>query len=213
MKRIGMLGSGAVAKALTKGFTEYGYDVCMGTRNKAKLKEWCDENAPKVRIGSFEQAAVFGEILVLAIKGKAAVSALDMAGPANLVWKTIIDATNPLSDDQPENGMVQFFTTSDQSLMELLQHIHPKSNFVKAFNSIGSETMVDPHFETKPSMFICGDNEEAKIEATSIIEQFGWEVEDMGSAQSARVIEPLCILWCIPGFLRGEWSHAFKLLK
>jgi predicted dinucleotide-binding enzyme len=62
-------------------------------------------------------------------------------------------------------------------------------------------------------MFICGNNLEAKSAVTGILRQFGWETEDMGKAEAARAIEPLCILWCIPGLLRNQWTHAFKLLK
>jgi predicted dinucleotide-binding enzyme len=65
----------------------------------------------------------------------------------------------------------------------------------------------------KPTMFICGNDADAKALVTSILDSFGWEVEDMGMVQSARPIEALCILWCAPGFLRNQWTHAFKLLK
>ena len=94
-----------------------------------------------------------------------------------------------------------------------LQAIHPEANFVKAYNSVGSAQMVNPSYEVRPTMFICGNNPEAKKEVESINTAFGWETQDMGSAQAARAIEPLCMLWCIPGFLNNEWTHAFKLLK
>ena len=85
---------------------------------------------------------------------------------------------------------------------------------MKAFNSIGNARMVDPDFAAgRPTMFICGNDESAKATATEILDAFGWDVADMGAAEAARAIEPLCILWCIPGFLRQEWSHAFKLLR
>ncbi len=64
-----------------------------------------------------------------------------------------------------------------------------------------------------PTMFICGNDEEAKKTVTKILDAFGWETEDMGMAEAARAIEPLCILWCIPGILNNRWSHAFELLK
>jgi 8-hydroxy-5-deazaflavin:NADPH oxidoreductase len=74
--------------------------------------------------------------------------------------------------------------------------------------------MVDPRFESgPPTMFICGNDEAARKTVTGILQQFGWDVADMGQAEAARAIEPLCVLWCIPGFLRDEWSHAFKLLR
>ncbi|MBK5278144.1 MAG: DNA-binding protein, partial [Bacteroidia bacterium] len=65
----------------------------------------------------------------------------------------------------------------------------------------------------KPTMFICGNDNEAKKAVTTILDQFGWETADFGLVESARAIEPLCMLWCIPGMVRNEWQHAFKLLK
>jgi predicted dinucleotide-binding enzyme len=74
--------------------------------------------------------------------------------------------------------------------------------------------MYKPNFPGgKPSMFICGNDAEAKQAVTKILDAFGWETEDMGAVEAARAIEPLCILWCIPGFIRNQWMHAFKLLK
>jgi predicted dinucleotide-binding enzyme len=98
--------------------------------------------------------------------------------------------------------------------MEQLQREFPDAHFVKAFNSVGSALMVDPQFKDgKPTMFICGNDDKAKEVVAGIVKQFGWESEDMGGAEAARAIEPLCILWCIPGFRNNEWSHAFKLLR
>ena len=97
--------------------------------------------------------------------------------------------------------------------MEELQETVPAANFVKAFNSVGNGFMVNPSFESKPSMFICGNNENAKKEVSEILDQFGWETADFGKMESARAIEPLCMLWCIPGLNNNQWTHAFKLLK
>jgi predicted dinucleotide-binding enzyme len=98
--------------------------------------------------------------------------------------------------------------------MEQLQREFAAAHFVKAFNSVGAAFMVDPKFEGgKPTMFICGNDDAAKKSVVKILDQFGWETEDMGTAEAARAIEPLCMLWCLPGFLRNEWTHAFKLLK
>jgi predicted dinucleotide-binding enzyme len=98
--------------------------------------------------------------------------------------------------------------------MERLQHECPGARIVKAFNSVGHALMVNPQLKGgPPTMFICGNHHTAKQIVKGILDQFGWETADMGSAEAARAIEPLCMLWCIPGFLRNEWSHAFKLLK
>jgi hypothetical protein len=213
MKKIGILGSGNVAKELAKGFLKNGYPVTMGTGHPEKLLDFKNTEAPKVEIGSFAEAAAFGELLVLAVKGTAAEEALKLAGAAHLSGKTILDATNPIADKAPENGVLHFFTDLETSLMEQLQQAFPDARFVKAYNSVGAAFMVDPPFESRPTMFICGDDENAKKEASEIIGLFGWDVADMGSAVAARAIEPLCILWCIPGIKDNSWTHAFKLLK
>ena len=212
-KKIGILGSGVVGQALAKGFITHGYEVMIGTRDENKLSEW-HKNQEKCKIGKFNDSAEFGEIVVLVVKGTAAKETLEAIDEENLEGKTIIDATNPISNSPPENGILHYFTSLENSLMEQLQFSFPKSNFVKAFNSIGNAFMVNPDFNgIKPTMFICGNNHEAKKEVTLILDLFGFEVEDMGKVEAARAIEPLCILWCIPGFLRNDWSHAFKLLK
>jgi predicted dinucleotide-binding enzyme len=125
-----------------------------------------------------------------------------------------LDATNPLADEAPENGVLKLFTASNESLMERLQRTAPQARFVKAFSCIGSGLMVDPDVgESKPSMFICGNDPAARQEVTRIVEQFGFDAEDMGGVEAARAIEPLAMLWCIPGFLRNDWNHAFKMLR
>ncbi|MGB8314772.1 MAG: NAD(P)-binding domain-containing protein [Aestuariivirga sp.] len=211
--KIGIIGSGDVAKTLAAGFLKHGHDVTLGTREVAKLAEFAKVN-PKTKIGSFNDAAKFGELVVLAVKGSVAARALEAAGAANLAGKTIIDATNPLADAAPENGILKYFTTLESSLMEQLQKLFPKAHFVKAFNSVGAAAMVNPQFKGgKPSMFIAGNDPDAKKTVAAILEQFGWDVEDMGGAEAARAIEPLCILWCIPGFARNDWFHAFKMLR
>ena len=167
-----------------------------------------------MKVGSFEDAAKFGEIVVVATKGTAAEAALTMAGIANLNGKTVIDTTNPIADAAPVNGVLRYFTSQNDSLMERLQTLAADAHFVKAFSCIGNAFMVNPDFNgVKPTMFICGNHGGAKSEVKTILDQFGFDVADMGAVEGARAIEPLCILWCIPGFLTNSWTHAFKLLK
>jgi predicted dinucleotide-binding enzyme len=213
MKKIGILGSGTVAKTLASGYIKHGYEVMLGTRDEAKLKDWADKH-PNGKVGSFRDAAAFADVLVLAVKGTVARNALELAGAENLAGKTVIDATNPIADAPPQNGVLKFFTDLNSSLMEELQAAFPSAHFVKAYNSVGSAFMIDPDFGGfRPTMFICGNNEDAKKQVSQLLHYTGWEAEDMGTVEAARAIEPLCILWCIPGFLRNQWSHAFKLLK
>ena len=213
MEKIGILGSGVVAKTLGSGFIKHGYDVMLGTGDAPKLADWQEKSGGKV--GSFAAAAAFGETIVLAVKGVHAESALQRAGLENLAGKTILDATNPIDEKTPpDKGVLHFFTDLNGSLMERLQAFAPAANFVKSFNIVGSAFMVDPQLPGgPPTMFICGNDAGAKQEATDLLLEIGWEVEDMGAAEAARAIEPLCILWCIPGFSKNQWTHAFKLLK
>lgn len=211
--KVGILGSGDVGRTLAAGFLTHGHEVTIGSRSPEKLARWAKENAG-AKVGNFAEAASAGEIVVLAVVGSGALDALKLAGEENLNGKTIIDATNPIGETVPVNGVLPFFTTFDGSLMEALQKEFPAAHFVKAFNSTGANTMVDPHYEEgRPTMFICGNDEDAKRSVKEILDAFGWDAEDLGAAEAARAIEPLCILWCIPGFVRGEWNHAFKLLK
>ena len=211
--KIGIIGSGDVGQTLASGFLKHGYDVVIGTSKPAKLAEWAKQN-PKGRVGSFAEAAKFGDAVVLAVKGAIATDAVRLAGAANLAGKPVLDATNPIADAPPVNGVLKFFTDINDSLMERLQREFTEVHFVKAFNSVGAYCMVNPQFAGgKPTMFIAGNDAAAKKTVTAILDQFGWETADMGPAVAVRAIEPLCMLWCIPGFTQNDWMHAFKLLR
>jgi predicted dinucleotide-binding enzyme len=212
--KVGVLGSGTVGQTLAAGFLKHGHEAMIGTREPAKLADWNKAN-PKGRVGSGSEAAAFGEILVLAVKGGAAAKVLREAGVANLKGKTIVDACNPLTDAPPVHGVLSCTTGPNESLMEQLQKEFSEAHLVKAFNSVGAGQMVNPQYPggVKPTMFICGDNEGAKKTVTGILDQFGWETVDMGAVEAARGIEPLAVLWCTLGFTKNEWTHAFKLLR
>ena len=209
---VGILGSGAVAQTLASGFLAHGHAVMMGTRTSGKLKDWTAAH-PSGKTGSVADAARFGTLLVLAVKGTVAGEVLRTAGEANIAGKCIIDTTNPIADAPPENGVLRFFTTLDDSLMERLQRQFPAARFVKAFSCVGNSLMVDPKVDGgPPTMFICGNDAAAKADVTRILTEFGWETSDLGQATAARAIEPLSILWCIPGFLHNDWRHAYRVL-
>lgn len=210
--KLGIIGSGAVAKSLGTGFLKHGHSVMLGTRDPSKLSEWESKNSGG-SVGSVSEAAKFGDALVLAVKGSVALKALESAGAEALAGKTVIDTTNPIADSPPVNGVLQYFTDINESLMERLQAAYPAAHFVKCFSSVGNTQMVNPEYSGgRPTMFICGNNEGSKTVVKGILDQFGWETLDCGKVEAARAIEPLCMLWCIPGFLQNEWTHAFKVL-
>jgi hypothetical protein len=208
---VGVIGSGIVAQTLGAGFLTHGHAVMLGTREPSKLAAWQAQHR-SAKVGSFADAAKFGEMVVLAVKGEVATGVLRLIGDA-LDGKVVIDTTNPIADAPPVNGVLKFFTSLDDSLMERLQKACPTGRFVKAFSSVGNARMVNPKFGGgPPTMFICGNDAAAKQTVSRVLDQFGWETLDLGGVEAARAIEPLCILWCIPGFLRNEWTHAFKVL-
>jgi predicted dinucleotide-binding enzyme len=214
MKKVGVLGSGSVGDVLADGFLKHGYAVMRGSREPGKLAAWKQRAGAHASVGSFEQAARYGDLVVLAVKGSAAEAAIRLCGVDALAGKTVIDATNPIADVPPTNGVLSFFTTGAESLMERLQRLAPTARFVKAFSCVGAAFMVNPSLAgQKPTMFLCGNDANAKREVEGVLAQFGWEWEDVGGVEAARAIEPLCILWCLPGFLHNRWNHAFKLLK
>lgn len=214
-KKIGIVGSGIVGQVLATSFLAEGYEVMLGSRDASKeeLVKWKEANTNGM-IGTFADTANFAGVIVLATKGSVVLNAIELAGKNNFDHKVVIDATNPIADAPPVNGVLQFFTTPNSSLMEEIQASIPRAYVVKAFNSIGNGVMYKPSYSGgKPTMFICGNSADAKQTVTKILDAFGWETEDMGMVESARAIEPLCQLWCILGFTKNQWSHAFKLLK
>jgi predicted dinucleotide-binding enzyme len=211
--KVGVIGSGGVGEALAAGFLKHGHEVVIGSRTPGKLADWVKDN-PKARAGDFAEAAAFGEVIVLAVKGHVAADALRLAGAEHLRGKPVLDACNPIEETPPVNGVLKLFTGMQDSLMEQLQREFTDARFVKVFSSVGAGLMVNPQLKGgKPTMFICGNDDGAKKTTEKILDQFGWEIADMGKVEAARAIEPLCMLWCLPGFLRNEWTHAFKLLR
>lgn len=214
--KIGIIGSGQVGQVLGTAFLTEGHEVMLGTRNpgKEEVAKWKKAN-PKGLTGTFGVAAQFGELLVLCVAGTVTESAIRQAGTMHFNNKIVIDTTNPINPNQkPVNGVLNYFTHQNESLMQKIQQQIPNARVVKAFNSVGNKVMYKPTFAGgTPTMFICGNDAKAKKTVTDILTSFGWETEDLGGVEAAGCIESLCVLWCIPGFLHNRWTHAFKLLK
>jgi predicted dinucleotide-binding enzyme len=212
MKKVAILGSGKVGEVLAGGFLQHGYAVMRSSREPGKLEAWKASAGANASIGSFAESARWCDLAVLAVKGTAAEAVVREIG-ASLTGKTVLDATNPIADGAPKNGVLAYFTAQNESLMERLQNAVPGACFVKAFNSVGNALMVNPKLPMPPNMFICGNDAAAKRQASEILGQFGWEAIDLGAVEAARPIESLCVLWCIPGFLRNDWMHAIQYVK
>ena len=191
MKKVGIIGSGSVGKALARGFMENGYETTIASRSEEIRNELENLFNGKVKTDTPENTARDSEIIVFAVKGAKAKEALAILNIDNLAGKVVIDTTNPIENAAPVNGVLLYSSSINKSLMEELQAMAPKARFVKAFSSVGSAHMVNPGFESKPTMFICGEDQAAKDEVKHILEQFGWDYADMGNIEAARAIEPL----------------------
>ena len=211
---VGVLGSGAVATTLAAAFATLGHGVTVGSRDASKLAAFAKDH-PKVKLASIADTAKASDVIVLAVKGTAAVEVLTGVRD-HVKGKLVIDTTNPVADDRPpRDGVLEFFTR-DKGLLELLQEAVPEAKLVKAFNSVGNKFMFNPapaFGGVRPTMFICGDDADAKAQTAAILDEFGWDAEDMGKAHLSVPIEALCQLWCARGFNGIGWAHAFKLLK
>lgn len=214
MKKIAVLGSGQVGETLADGFLKHGFAVMRASREPGKLDAWKQKAKGEATTGTFADAAKWGELVVVSVKGSAAEAAIEQAGVANLAGKIVIDTCNPIGDAPPQNGVIQYFTSQNDSLMERLQKKAPQARFVKAFNSMGAAMMVNPKVPGgTPTHFICGNDASAKQQVSEVLTKFGWAAMDMGGVEAARPIESLCVLWCIPGFLRNDWMHVINYVK
>ena len=208
--RVGILGSGDVGRALAAGFAGLGHDVKVGSRNPQKLEAWKETADPHVSIGTFAEAARFGDILVLATLGVATEDAIRLAGIDAFEGKVVIDTTNPLDFSR---GVPPALTIGHtDSLGEVIQRLLPRARVVKAFNTVGNALMVNPRLPARPDMFLCGNDDDAKKIVTQICEHFGWGVIDVGGIESSRYLEPMCLVWVLHGFRSGTWMHAFKVV-
>ena len=210
--KIGILGSGDVAKALARGFLGRGDTVKLGTRSPAKLADFVTQAGKNASVGSFADAAAFGELLVLATKWDGTENAIKLAGAQNAAGKVVIDATNALdfSDGAPPKLAVGY----NDSAGERVQRWLPQAKVVKAFNIVGHAAMVNPTFPGgPPDMFIAGNDDGAKRTVTDVCKSFGWPAIDLGGIAAARYLEPLAMVWIVYGFRTNTWNHAFKLLR
>lgn len=212
-QRVGILGSGDVAKALGRGFVARNWAVTLGTRHPADLRSWADAVGEAASVGSFADAASFGDVAVLAVRGDAVDAVLESAGPGNVAGKLVLDATNPL-DFSGEDPPALLFGGTD-SLGERVQAALPNARVVKCFNTVSHAQMVDPEFEAEtPPMFVCGDDEAAKARTEELLVSFGWPgAFDVGPIESARYLEALVPLWVRVGATLDTYDHALAVVR
>jgi predicted dinucleotide-binding enzyme len=213
--KVGVLGSGDVGQVIATGFADLGHEVKIGAREagNAKAAAWLEKTkGKKTSAGTFEEAARFGDVIVVAVLGEAAEQALKLAGTSNFDSKTVIDVTNPLdfSAGMPPKHLYGFSTSSGEKVQAAI----PKANVVKTLNIIGNAGMINPRFKQgDPDMLLCGDSEAAKRQVEQILRDFGWKnITDLGGIGQSRVMEAVCLLWVTYAIKNNTWTHALKIL-
>lgn len=210
---IGILGTGDVGRALGTGFVKHGHAVKLGAREAGneKAEAWRQATGSNASSGTFAEAAAFGEVIVVSTAWSGAENALRLAGHENFAGKTVIDTTNPLDFS---TGGPRLAVSGSTSAGEEIQKWLPGARVVKAFNTVGNAHMVDPQFPGgPPDMFIAGNDAGAKQAVTGILEDFGWNVIDLGGIESARYLESLAMIWILHYLQTKNGNHAFKLLR
>lgn len=217
MKKIAVLGTGMVGSTIGTKLNELGYSVMMGSRsaNNEKAVAWVAASGEKASAGTFEDAAKFGEIIFNCTKGEVSLEVIKMAGIGNFSGKTVIDIANPLdfSKGMPPSLIPELSNTN--SLGEELQKLIPEANVVKTLNIVNCEVMVDAKRSGgDPTMFVSGNNAEAKEEVKGFLNQFNWsDIIDLGDITTARGTEMMLPIWLRTWFATQNGHFAFKIVR
>lgn len=225
--KIGVFGTGMVGRAISGRLAELGHDVMVGTRDTAALMArttpdamgnppfpvWHQQN-PKVKVGTFAEAAAHGEILFNATNGGGSLDALRRAGEANLNGKTLIDISNPL--DFSKGMPPSLFVSNTDSLGEQIQRAFPRVNVVKALNTMTASLMVDPKQLAggDHTVFLSGNDAGAKAQVSELLKNFGWrDIIDLGDITTARGTEMYLPIWLRLWGALGTGMFNVKVVK
>lgn len=212
--KIGILGSGDVGQALGRGFALAKHQVMIGTRSPQdkKLVPWLKQAGKNGSTGLFSQAAAFGEVIVIAVKGEVVESVLKDIGPNAFTGKVVIDVSNAL--DFSKGMPPSLFVGWNDSLGERVQKVLTESKVVKCWNIVPNALMYKPSLAgTQPTMIICGNDASAKNIVKQFLQEFGWkDIIDIGGIEGSRYLESLVGLWIRVAGALGNYNHAFKVL-
>ena len=193
--RMGVLGSGMVAQALSARLAELGHNVVIGTRDANKLRGWQSSNQ-RVLIGSFAETAAHGDMVFNTTNGTGSLNALTLAGEENLADKILVDVSNPL--DFSHGFPPSLTVIGSDSLAEQIQRAFPMARVVKALNTVTARVMTHPLEVANGDhhVFISANYADAKGQVAELLRSFGWiHIFDLGDLSTARGTEAYMLLW------------------
>ena len=193
--KMGVLGSGMVAQALSARLAELGHNVVIGTRDPYKLKGWQSSNQ-RVLIGSFAETARHGDMIINATNGSGSLNALSLAGEENLAGKILVDVSNPLDFSSGFPPSLTVFGAD--SLAEQIQRAFPMARVVKTLNTVNARVMTHPLEVANGDhhVFISANDPDAKAQVADLLRSFGWiHIFDLGDLSTARGTEAYVMLW------------------
>ena len=209
--RIGIIGAGNVGGTLGRAWAQKGHEVMFGVRQPkaAKVGALLEKTGGGAKAGTVAEAAAFGSVVTLATPWPATRDALRAAG--DLGGKVLLDCTNPLKADFA--GLEIGHTTSGA---EQVAGWAKGARVVKIFNTTGFENMANPKYGrgAAVTMLFAGDDAAANGVAAQLAREIGFEPVDAGPLGSARLLEPLAMLWiCLAYAQKQGTGIAFKLLR
>lgn len=229
--KIGIIGTGAVGKTIASKLVELNHDITMGTRNVSEkvassekdiygnppFNEWFKTNK-KVKLGSFAEAAAFGDLIINATNGGNSVTALINAGAKNLAGKVLIDVANPLDFSKGMPPTLLPGLNNTNSLAEEIQKTFPDALVVKTLNTMWCGLMINPGMIGKGDHinFISGNNAQAKVKVKKLLNEFGWldeNIIDIGDITGARATESLLPIWLKIMELTKTGAFNFRLVR
>jgi hypothetical protein len=197
--KIAVLGAGNVGGTLAAALAK-SHDIVLGVRDPeaSKYKDLAKRIGPGVRVDSIRKAAESAEAILLATPWSATRSVLEQAAGA-LDGKILMDCTNPIGADF---RLALGHTTSGG---EMVAAWAKGAHVFKVFNTTGYNVMQDPIVdERKALMLVCGDDPEHRLKVLQIAREVGFEAQDFGKLDNARLLEPLALIW-----IRLAYQHGF----
>lgn len=211
--KIGILGTGMVGETLGTKFVQLGHQVKMGSRtaNNEKAVKWANTAGANASQGTFADAASFGDMVFLCLKGTVFLDIAKALSPNALAEKVVVDVSNPL---EFANGALTLSICNTNSLGEEVQKAIPSAKVVKSFNTVNCDVMVDPAKGGNPTMFVCGNDAGAKQQFTELIKTLGWrDIIDIGDISKSRGTEALMHLWMNLFGLFGTPHFGWKIVR